>query len=297
MPSTEATFLERGGLTQLRCLQWLHIAKQFYARPWVKLSDPLPSKNLPPISFLNLLIDWIDAYAKITGRQRSKSRTWRWRALQGFVKRNRRLQTRKFLLEISLLATSIAAHFSKPPFDHPLFVLWGDWHRFHKSQDSRRYSSASGGPGGIERGRQAAKVFDVLERVANNGKVLAGDYSTLTPYLSKEFPKPFLIEALHDQRERKLFAELIARAAAMEVYLQHLKLMRTIEPHRDYVRKVTTWSLKLGEPEAQPQFNVVHWRFCARSPVESATAAKKPYSVLTPCSFASAMNTCGGAEG
>lgn len=120
IPGTESMFLERRGLTKSRCSHWLHIAKQFYARPRRMLSETVPLENLPPISFLNLLIDWIDGYAKITGRKRNKGPTWRWRALQGFVHDNRRLETQRFLVEIPRLAISIAAHFSKPPFDNHL---------------------------------------------------------------------------------------------------------------------------------------------------------------------------------
>jgi hypothetical protein len=270
-PGTEATFLERAELTRAGCLQWLHIAKQFYVRSPLRRSAPVPSRSPPPISFLNLLIDWINAYARMTRRRRTKGPGWRWRALCGFVNRHRPLQSAELLGNISLLAKSIAAHFSKPPFDHPLLVLWEEWRRFQ----SRGDDSSSSGPSEIERGHEADKVFNVLKRVANNDKVVASDYSTLKPYLSKQFSKPFFIETLHNGDERKSLEEFIARAAAMDVYLQHRRVWDRIASDQDYVEEVTMWLLKLGEPEARLQFEAVHWRFCGHVAVDFERRPKK----------------------
>jgi hypothetical protein len=154
-------------------------------------------------------------------------------------------------------------------------VLWEDLNRFHERQHSPRESPTSGGPRVIERGHEADKVFGVLKRVANDGKVLPSDYSTLTPYLSKQFQKPFFIETLHNDDERKSLKEFTARAAAMDVYLQYRRIIDRIASDQGYVEDVTIWLLKLGEPEARPQSEAIHWRFCGHAAVNLERRPKK----------------------
>jgi hypothetical protein len=275
MPGTEATFLLQGELTKSKCSQWLHIAKQFYVipRPPAKLSEPLPLRNLPPISFLDLLIDWIDAYAKSTGRKRTKGLAWRWNALRGFVKRNRPLQTRNFLPNVTRLARSIADHFSKAPFDSQILVLWGDWHRSGYSAKTRSTPSASRPADLVERGRLADRLFAVLKRFRNDGKISAEDCAALVPFVSDNFRR--LIEALHDETQHQSFSELIAYAAAMDVYIQHLLLMNRVASVRDYVDDVTHWARRLGDPSVLSEFQVIWWRFCGHPGVEFRRRQKK----------------------
>jgi hypothetical protein len=261
MPGTEATFSERAALTQLRCLQWLHIAKQFYRGP---ISAPEPSRGPPPISFLNLLIDWIDGYA-VAENRKQKPQDWRWDVLRGFVHDHRRVQSAKLLNNISRLAKSIASYFTKPPFDNRLLVLWESWNRIH-SPDEGSGSSQNA----IECENKAVRVFDVLKRIANGGKVVPDDYSTLEPYVSEQFH-----ETLHEDWKRKSRDGFIARAAAMDVYVQYRRLMDKIASDQDYISDVTTWHLKLGEPEARPQFEAIHWRFCGHALVNFERRPKK----------------------
>jgi hypothetical protein len=275
LPGTEATFSEKAALTKLRCLQWLHIAKHFYADPPVTLSQPVPLRNLPPIPFLTLLIEWIDDYAKITGRQRIKAPTWRRNALQGFVHRNRRLKTRRFLLEISRLATSIAAHFSNPPFDNPLLRAWGDWHRFAQSDRPPVPIDSDT----VERARQADLLFTVLRRFAKDRKVSADDYAPLAPFVSDNFRRPSFIDALHDETERQSFSEYVAYAAAMDVYLQHIRLMEKIAIFRGYLDEVMQWALRVDEPSIVSKFDVICWRFCAHSAFKLQKCRKKACSL------------------
>jgi len=212
------------------------------------------------MSFLNLLIVWIDAYARMN-RRRNKAPGWRWRLLCGFVDRQRRLQRVNFLRDVSRLAKSIAVYFSNPQFDHPLFVLWQHWYHSYLCRES----SSSDSPA-IECTAEAVRVFDTLKRVAKDGKVRRGDYTTLKEYVSKQFRPPVSIHSLLDDRERKSFDEFVARAAASDVYLQYRSVMDGMAFDQDYVQDVTMWLMKLGEPEAQPQFEAIRRRFCGYAP-------------------------------
>ncbi len=266
IPGTESAFLERGGLTQFKCLRWLDVAKQLYDSP-ASFSDSAPLRKLPPIAFLKLLIEWIEDYARATGRQRNKGPTWRWRALQGFVHNSRRLQTRKFLINVMRLARSIAAHFLNAPFDSQLLVLWGDWHRWR--------SSASTPADPIAHRPLADRVFTVLGQFRNGSKVSTGDYETLEPFLSKRFRRPFVIDALYSSRERQSLSEFIAYAAVTDVYLQHRDLMDKTTLFQHYIEEATHWALRLGEPSLLSEFEVICWRFCAHSAVKFKRRQKK----------------------
>lgn len=252
---TEAAFLRETQLTRGGCLHWLRVAKQFYIPPTGQ-GIPMLSRNTPPISFLNLLIDWIEGDARIKKRRNIKKQDWRWRALHGFANRDRRLKTDKFLDSISLLVRAIAVQFSKPPSDHLSSVLWGDCLRYYNLQDTRG--------DGTECGQRPATVFQVLRRFVVHGKVATDDYATLKPYVSKEFHEPFFIKELHDGRERRSLEAFRARAAVMDVYLQYQKIMHGITSDRDYIEDVTKWLLKLGDIEARPQFEAIYWRFFGR---------------------------------
>ena len=274
----ETTFLEGAELTQAKCLHWLGILKQFFGAQPASLSASVPLRSLPPISFLNLLIDWIDSYAKTKDR-RKKGLRWRWHTLRGFVNRRRLLQPRVskygrpqrggLLGEISVLAKSIAAHFSRPPFDNRLLLLWGDYWRFQYLKHSRAEIRSSNAKDAMEQGEKAAKVFDVLRRYAHCGKVIPSDYSTLAPYVSKRFHVPFFIQTLHNARERREQAESNALGAAADVYVQYLRMSNMIDRHQEYVRGATTWFVELGEPHIppepniRPQFDAIRWRFCS----------------------------------
>jgi len=258
-PEGERAFIEGSVLTQEKCLRWLDILKQLFAEQPLRSSKTVALRSLPPISFLNLLTDWIDVYAKVEGRRKTRGPRWRWNALRGFVHRERRLQSRKLLRNISLLAKSIAAH-----FDDPLFLLWGDYrqHSGSKASSLNELSTA-------ERGREAARVFDVLKRVRNNDKVLADDYDTLKQYVSKEFKEPIIKMYLPDPSERKSMNEFVARAAAMDVYLQYLRMVDTFALDLDYAKDATRWLLKLGEPDARPLMETIRSRFCGPSDLRS----------------------------
>jgi hypothetical protein len=289
-PGMEATFLEGAELTQAKCLHWLEVLKQFFAEQPPSLSEPVVLSALPPISFLNLLIDWIDGYAR-TGSRRKKGVGWRWDALRGFVKQRRplqrrvdrhgRLRRRGLLDDVSIFAKSISRHFSRPPFDDRLLSLWGDYWHSQYLQHSRPESPSCNEMETIERGQKAAKVFDTLRRFAKDSKVVSGDYSTLALYVSKGFHEPFFIKELYDQRERQEHAQLKAHAAASDVYAHWLKLRNQINSHEDYVRNITTWFVELGEPRfpgepnIRPEFDAIHWRFCARPTVNSRQRPKK----------------------
>jgi hypothetical protein len=274
---TEYAFLEKDGLKPFKCLEWLRIAKQFYDSP-ATFYDSASLRKLPPIAFLKLLIEWIDDYARITGRKRNKGLTWRSRALRGFVHDNRRLQSRKFLINVTRLARSIAAHFLNPPFHSHLLVLWGDWHRWRYAADARCSSSGSTPADLIERGRHADRLFAVLMRFRNGGKVSADDHQTLKPFLSKRFQRPFWIDALHDKREHISHSEFIARAAATDVYLQYRDMIEMTSSLRDYVEQVSAWAAELCEDEIRLNFELIHWRFCG-CPVYVPSAPKKTYAV------------------
>jgi len=120
----------------------------------------------------------------------------------------------------------------------------------------------------MEQGDEAANVFDALRRYVHGGKVVSRDYSTLAPYVSK-FRAPFFIQALHDAREQREQAQSNALGAAADVYAQYLRMLDVIDRHENYVRDATTWFIELGEPDlpdapnVRPQFDAIHWRFCA----------------------------------
>jgi hypothetical protein len=264
-PEDEKTLSYGIGLTQERCLLWLAILKQFFARQRVTLSETVPLKTLPPVSFLNLLIDWINVYARVTGRRKIKASSWRWSALRGFVHRHRRLQSSKLLRNISSLATSIAAH-----LDDPLMLLWIDY-----LQLSRLKTSSCNELGTTEGWPDSSRVFDVLKRVVvNKGKAVADDYPILKPYVSKEFREPTITKYLPVARELNLLEEFVARAAAMDVYLQYLRLGdRRFDQH--YLEDVTSWVLKLGEPEARSHIQAIQRHFCARQTANPKRRPKK----------------------
>jgi hypothetical protein len=262
----ERIFLEGSVLTQEKCLRWLAILKQFFAEQPTFLSETVPLRTLPPISFLNLLTDWIDVNAKIEGRRKTKRPTWRWDALHGFVHQNRRLQSRKLLRNISRFAKSVAAH-----FDDPLFLLWGDY-----LQHSRPETSSCNEPRTTEQRRKAAKVFDMLRRVVvNKCAVLVEDYRTLKPYLSEEFREPTFARYLPDDRERESLDKFVARAAALDVYVQYLRMGRRVGFDQGYVEDMTKWLLKLGEPEARSRIEVIHGHFCVHPTVNLRRRPKK----------------------
>ena len=128
----------------------------------------------------------------------------------------------------------------------------------------------------IERGQYADRVFTVLRRFRNGGKVSAGDYQTLKPFVSETFQRPFWIDVLHDKKEHLSNSEFIARAAAMDVYLQHRDMIQMTNSLRDYVEQVSAWAAKLCEGEIRLNFELIHWRFCGcRMWIPSATKEKR----------------------
>jgi hypothetical protein len=278
-PGTESAFVERGGLTPSRCLQWLEVAKQLYESP-AMLSDPSPLRNLPPIAFLNLLIEWIEDYARITGRQRNQGPSWRWNALRGFVCKSRRLQTRRFKTHVLRFSGSIAAHFLKPPLESHFAALWEDSHRSTYLAGARCSSSATTVGDINERGLLADRVFAVLRRFRNDGKISAEDYQTLEPFLSKRFHLPVVIDAFQNKRGHESFREFIRYAAAMDVHLQYLNLMNEIAVFGDYVEAATRWTLRLGEPSSISKFEAICWRFGAPSAFKPYQRQKKAYPLL-----------------
>jgi hypothetical protein len=266
-PGAEAMLLKTVQLTRAACLVWLRIAKQFYGGP---ISAPEPARNIPPISFLNLLTDWIDVYARITNR-RKKPPGWRWDALRGFVDRHRGLQSANFLRDISRLTKSLVAYFTNPRFDHPVLVLWQQWQHFHL----RRQGFPFEVPETIEPRADAVRVFDTVRLVVKYGTVRPDTYMTLAPYLSKGFRPPLSILPLLNDRERKSFDEFIARAAALDVYVQYRQIMDESASDRNYLEDAAEWVLKLGEPDAQLQFERIHGRFCGCTRVDSERRLKK----------------------
>ena len=240
-PEDERTLVEGVVLTREKCLRWVGVLKQF-----------LDQRTLPPVSFLNLLTSWIDLYAKVE-RRRKKPRGWRWDSLRGFVHQERRLQSRKFLKNISRFAKSIAAH-----FNHPLCLLWGDY-----VQHSQPNNSSSNEPTRTVCEGEATRVFNVLKRIVVNGaNASVEDYAVLKRYVSDQFQEPIIMKYLPDPRELRSLHEFVARAAAMDVYLQYLRIGRRFGFDQSYVRNVTTWLLKLGEPEARTQIEAIYRHFC-----------------------------------
>jgi hypothetical protein len=262
-PGTESAFKIRAELTRSLSLKWHHIARQFYTKRPIVLSEPVSLSHLPPISFLNLLIEWIDELARHQGRKWTESDSWRWTALKGFVHDDASKGVREFSTDVLRLAKSVAARFSNPPFDNPLLKAWGDWLYFKLPSRPRvRVDS-----GRRERGRQHDHQFKVLRRFVIDRSVCANDILLLKEFVSSNFRQSLSV----DKNKGLLPSKFIAYSAVMDCYLQHLSHMT----FRNYVEGVAEWATLLGEPGIQADFEAIQWRFCGRPVVISPRLHKK----------------------